>query len=249
MLRAFRCDLHIHTCLSPCADLNMYPSALIEKSIAEKLDVIAVCDHNASENVEYVLALAEGRPITVLPGMEVSSLEEVHILALFDNLHELLKLQAIVYEHLPGKNREDIFGCQVIVNDRDDVEGMNERLLIGATDMPLHDIINRIHALGGLAIASHIDRPSYSILSQLGFIDPGTPFDALEISAATGVKNARRQYPDLSAFAMIQSSDAHFIGDIGRALSTLILQTANIRELKLAFEKREGRRIVEVEGD
>ncbi|PKN60680.1 MAG: histidinol phosphatase [Deltaproteobacteria bacterium HGW-Deltaproteobacteria-11] len=245
MLRAFRCDLHIHTCLSPCADLDMYPSALIEKSIAEKLDVIAVCDHHASENVEYVLTLAKGRPITVLPGMEVSSLEEVHVLAIFDDLHALLKLQTTVYEHLPGKNREDIFGPQVIVNDRDEVEGMNERLLIGATDMPLNRIVNEIHALGGIAIASHIDRPSYSVLSQLGFIDPETPFDALEISAATCIKEARRQYPELSAHAMIQFSDAHFIRDIGRGFSTMILKTANIHELKLAFEKRDGRYIEE----
>ncbi|MFH1080069.1 MAG: PHP domain-containing protein [Pseudomonadota bacterium] len=247
MLRAFRCDLHIHTCLSPCADLDMYPSALIEKSITEKLDVIAICDHNASENVEYVISLAKGRPITILPGMEVSSLEEVHILALFDDLHDLLKLQTIIYEHLPGKNREEIFGCQVIVNDRDEVEGMNERLLIGATDLPLNNIINEIHILGGLAIASHIDRPSYSILSQLGFIDPETPFDALEISSATGIKETRQQYPDLSAHAIIQSSDAHFMRDIGRGFSTIIMQTANIHELKLAFEKREGRYIVEGE--
>jgi PHP family Zn ribbon phosphoesterase len=247
MLRAFRCDLHIHTCLSPCADLDMYPRALIEKSISEKLDVIAVCDHNASENVEYLLRLAKGKPITVLPGMEVSSLEEVHVLALFDDLSNLIKLQATVYDHLPGKNREDIFGPQVIVNDRDEVEGMNERLLIGATDLPINNIINEIHVLGGLAVASHIDRPSYSILSQLGFIDPQTPFDALEISAATGIKQARRQYPELSAHAFIKSSDAHSIRDIGRGFSTMILQKVSIRELKLAFEKRDGRHIVEGE--
>jgi PHP family Zn ribbon phosphoesterase len=247
MLRAFRCDLHIHTCLSPCADLDMYPRALIEKSITEKLDVIAVCDHNASENVEYLLSLAKGKPITVLPGMEVSSLEEVHVLALFDDLSNLIKLQATVYDHLPGKNREDIFGPQVIVNDRDEVEGMNERLLIGATDLPINNIINEIHVLGGLAVASHIDRPSYSILSQLGFIDPHTPFDALEISAATGIKQARRQYPELSAHAFIKSSDAHSIIDIGRGFSTMILQKVSIRELKLAFEKRDGRHIVEGE--
>jgi PHP family Zn ribbon phosphoesterase len=245
MLRAFRCDLHIHTCLSPCADLDMYPRALIEKSITERLDVIAVCDHNASENVEYVLRLAKGRPITVLPGMEVSSLEEVHVLALFDDLRNLLKLQTIVYEHLPGKNREDIFGPQVIVNDRDEVEGMNERLLIGATDLPISNIVHEIHSLGGLAIASHINRPSYSILSQLGFIDPETPFDALEISAATGIKEARRQYPELSDHAFIKSSDAHAIRNIGRGFSTLILQTASINELKLAFQRREGRHIEE----
>jgi 3',5'-nucleoside bisphosphate phosphatase len=245
MLRAFRCDLHIHTCLSPCADLDMYPRALIEKSITEKLDMIAVCDHNASENVEFVLNLAKGKQLTVLPGMEISSLEEVHVLALFDNLPDLLKLQTIVYEHLPGKNQEDIFGYQVIVNDRDEVEGMNERLLIGATNLPIHDIIDKIHLLGGLAVASHIDRPSYSILSQLGFIDPETPFDALEISAAIDIRSARRQYPDLSTYAFIKSSDAHFIRDIGRAFSTMIMEAGNVHELKMAFEKRDGRYVKE----
>jgi hypothetical protein len=223
----------------------MYPRALIEKSISQGLDVIAVCDHNASENVAYVLALAKERPITVLSGMEISSLEEVHLLALFDDIRDLAKLQAIVYEHLPGSNREDIFGPQVIVNDRDEVEGMNDRLLIGATDIPLNKIVGQIHSLGGVAIASHIDRPSYSVLSQLGFIDPDTLFDALEISAATAIKTARQQYPELSAYAMIQSSDAHCLSDIGRGFSTMMLQAANVSELRLAFAKQQGRCIRE----
>ncbi|MBN1545138.1 MAG: hypothetical protein JW902_00600 [Syntrophaceae bacterium] len=245
MLRAFRCDLHIHTCLSPCADLDMYPRALIEKSINEKLDVIAICDHNSSENVSYVLRLAEGKPIVVLPGMEVSSLEEVHVLALFDELSSLLKLQDMVYKHLPGTNREDYFGPQVIVNDQDEVEGMNERLLIGATELPLNRIVREIHSLGGLAIASHIDRPSFSVLSQLGFVDTETHFDALEISAATGIKKARRQYPELSGYPFITSSDAHTITNIGRGVTTMILHAANTDELRLAFANKEGRCIVE----
>jgi hypothetical protein len=223
----------------------MYPRALIEKSITEKIDVIAVCDHNASENVSYVLSLAKGKPISVLAGMEVSSIEEVHVLALFDDLRRLLRFQATVYEHLPGKNREDIFGLQVIVNDQDEVEGTNERLLIGATDLSLNHIVSEIHALGGLAVASHIDRPSYSVLGQLGFIDPETHFDALEISASTGIKQARRQHPELAKHAFITSSDAHSLKDIGRGFTTMILQAANTHELKMAFENREGRRIVE----
>jgi hypothetical protein len=233
----------MHTCLSPCAEFDMYPKALIDKCISEKLDLIAICDHNASENVPYVLSLARGKPLTVLPGMEISSMEEVHLLAIFDDLRDLLKLQGIVYEHLPGKNQEDVFGCQVIVNDRDEVEGMNERLLIGATELPLQEIIDLIHALGGLAVASHIDRPSYSVISQLGFIDPSMPFDALEITPATGIRSARQQYPGLSSFAFIESSDAHFIRDIGSAFTTMILEEANIRELKLAFENRDGRHV------
>jgi 3',5'-nucleoside bisphosphate phosphatase len=243
MLRAFRCDLHVHTCLSPCAELDMYPKALIDKCITEKLDMIAICDHNASENVLHVLSLARGKPLTVLPGMEISSREEVHLLALFDDLRDLLKLQVIVYDHLPGKNQEEIFGCQVIVNDRNEVEGINERMLIGATQLALQDIIDLIHSLGGLAVASHIDRPSYSIISQLGFIDPSMPFDALEITPATGIMEARRQYPELSSFAFIESSDAHFIRDIGRGFTTMILEDANVRELKLAFGNLDGRYI------
>ena len=245
MLRAFRCDLHIHTCLSPCADLDMYPRALIEKSIKENLDVIAVCDHNASENVPYVLSIAKEKQITVLPGMEISSTEEVHVLALFDDLSSLLALQTIVYKHLPGFNREDYFGLQVIVNDQDEVEGMNERLLIGATELALNDIVREIHMLGGIAIASHIDRPSFSVLGQLGFVDVETHFDALEISTMTGLEKARKQYPELSGYPFITSSDAHTIQDIGQGVTTMILQTANIAEIKLAFAQQGGRHILE----
>ena len=245
MLRAFRCDLHVHTCLSPCAEFDMYPRALIDKCISEKLDMIAICDHNASENVKYVLQLAEGKPLTVLPGMEVTSREEVHLLALFDRLDLLRQLQTVVYHNLPGKNDENLFGCQVIVNDRDEVEGMNQRLLIGATQLSLQEIIDQIHALGGLAIACHIDRDSYSVISQLGFVDDGIPFDALEISHSTGIKRGRLQFPELSARPFIESSDAHFIRDIGQGFTEIFLEAGTVSELKMAFEKMRGRHIRE----
>ncbi|MEW6672245.1 MAG: PHP domain-containing protein [Thermodesulfobacteriota bacterium] len=241
MLRALRCDLHIHTCLSPCAELDMFPRAIIEKSVAEQIDVIAVCDHNASENAAHVIKLSQGKPVTVLPGMEISTLEEAHLLALFDDLESLDRLQAVIYEHLFGVNQEEIFGCQAIVNDRDEVEGINDHLLIGAVALPLQDVIERIHRLGGLAVASHIDRPSFSVISQLGFIDPSMRFDALEVSHAMGIGRARRQYPELASFAMITSSDAHAIRDVGRACTTMVLKEGNVRELRLAFQNREGR--------
>ena len=243
MLRALRCDLHVHTCLSPCAELDMFPRAIIEKATAAKLDVIAVCDHNASENAAHVINLSRGKPIAVLPGMENTSREEVHLLALFDDLESLYRLQGFIYDHLPGVNQEEIFGCQVIVNDRDEVEGMNAHLLIGAADLPLQNVIDLTHRLGGLAVASHIDRPSYSVLSQLGFIDPSMRFDALEVSHGMGIGRARRQYPELASFAMITSSDAHVIGDVGRAYTTIILEEGNVRELRLAFQNRDGRYI------
>lgn len=245
MIRVFRCDLHIHTCLSPCSELDMYPRALVNKCIAAGLDVIAITDHNASENIPYVKKCAAGKPLTVLSGMEITSSEEVHVLALFDHYADLLNLQKVVYENLPGENNEDAFGCQAIVNDLDEVEGFNGRLLIGATRISLSDIITDIHLRGGLAVAAHIDRESFSVISQLGFIDPDMPFDALEISRATGLAEGRRRFPKLGGHAFIESSDAHYLKDIGSAATMISMKEPTIAELKKAFSRLEGRMIRE----
>ncbi len=225
--------------------MEMYPGAVVEKSIAERLDIIAICDHNAMENVQFVLRSVEGRPLTVLPGMEITSSEEVHLLALFDTLDDLMKMQNIVYDHLPGTNREEIFGCQAIVNDLDEIVGFNDRFLLGATELPLLEIIHRIHGFGGLAIASHIDRQGFSIIGQLGFIDPDIPLDALEVTYRTGIRGARSKYPELSRFSFVESSDAHFIKDIGQGVTTMFLERGTIAELKMSFEHRRGRYIQE----
>lgn len=171
MLKTFNCDFHIHTCLSPCADLDMHPQALVGKILEAKLDVVAICDHNSSENVPFVMNAARGKNLNVLAGMEVTTSEEVHILAIFDSLYNLARLQDLIYQHLSGENDEDRFGVQAIVNEIGEVEGLNNKLLIGATDLSLDKLISLIHGFGGLAIAAHIDRESFSVLSQLGFID------------------------------------------------------------------------------
>ena len=245
MLRAFRCDLHIHTCLSPCAELGMYPRAIVNKAMAENLDIIAICDHNASENVPYVQKLALGTGLTVLPGMEINTSEEAHLLALFDRFEDLDRLQTLIYDHLPGKNNEEVFGCQAIVNEQDEVEGFNDRLLIGATELSLEQWVEHIHRIGGLAVASHIDRESFSVISQLGFIGEDIPFDAVEVSYRTGIRSGRQRYPELAARPMLTASDAHAIGDIGKGLTMIYLRGATTEELKLAFEGRRGRQIRE----
>jgi len=245
MLKEFRCDLHIHTCLSPCADLGMYPRAIIEKSLMERLDVIAVCDHNSSENVLHVLKAAVGKPLVVLPGMEVSTREEVHVIALFDKLEILAKLQQKIYDHLPGVNNEDVFGTQAIVNEEDEVEGFNERLLIGATELSIEEVVAEIHNLGGLAIASHIERSGFGIIGHLGFIPPNLKLDALEISSSMGIKEGRREFAELYRMPFIETSDAHFIRDIGRGVTVACLKEASLSELRLAFGKRLGRCIRE----
>ena len=245
MLKVFNCDFHIHTCLSPCAELDMHPKALVERALAAKLDILAICDHNSSENVPYVIRAAQGKNLKIFPGIEITTSEEVHLLAIFDSLPDLASLQEIVYQHLAGKNDEERFGVQAIVNEKGEVEGINDKLLIGATDLPLNNLLKYLHELNGLAIAAHIDRESFSVLSQLGFIDESINFDALEVTPLTGLKQARVKYRELSNYSFIMSSDAHYLNDIGTATTKIMLEKPTFSELKMAFTRQNGRYILE----
>ena len=245
MLKTFNCDFHIHTCLSPCADLDMHPQALVGKILEAKLDVAAICDHNSSENVPFVMNAARGKNLNILPGMEVTTSEEVHILAIFDSLDNLARLQEVVYSHLDGENDETLFGVQAIVNEIGEVEGLNDRLLIGATDLSLDKLICHIHEFEGLAIAAHIDRESFSVLSQLGFIDEKVKFDALEVTPLIGIEKAKIKYRELSNYSFITSSDAHFLKDVGKAKTKITLKEISVAELKMAFAGQNGRCVLE----
>lgn len=245
MLKVFNCDLHIHTCLSPCAELDMHPQAIVERVLENNLDMIAICDHNASANAPYVIAAASGTNLKVLPGMEVTTREEVHLLALFESLPDLMKFQSVIDQHLFGENDETKFGVQAIVNELGEVEGIEEKLLIGATDLSIDHLVILIHQLEGLAIPAHIDRESFSVLSQLGFVDDNAGFDALEISKLTGISQGRIRYADLQRYSFLTSSDAHFIKDIGTSTTGILMQDACFAELKQALFKQNGRHILE----
>jgi PHP family Zn ribbon phosphoesterase len=245
MSKTYTCNLHVHTCLSPCGDLDMHPRAIVHEALEQQLDIIAICDHNTSENVSYVATAAQGTGLTVIGGMEVTSREEVHIIALFEHLDALSRLQDYVFAHLDGLNDEDAFGLQVIVNEIGEVEGFNERLLIGATNIPMEDVVGKIHELDGLAIAAHIDRPSFSVISQLGFVPEHVPFDALEISARLPIAEARIKFPELNRYPFITSSDAHFIKDLSAAATKMCLEEATFPEIAMALRKENGRYILE----
>ncbi|MCP4231458.1 MAG: histidinol phosphatase, partial [bacterium] len=190
------------------------------------------------------IAAAEGKNITVLPGMEITSVEEVHIIGLFEAAESALCLQETVYKYLPpGENREDIFGEQIVANERDEVDGFNKRLLTGAVSMTLKEIVEEIHNLGGLAIAAHIDREVYSIMGQLGFIPEDLELDALEITANTTRARAYETFPGIERFSLIRSSDAHYLDDIGTSVSTFLMERPSLEELRGVFLKKGGRSI------
>jgi PHP family Zn ribbon phosphoesterase len=223
----------------------MSPKRIVEQAMAKNLDIIGICDHNSAENIQAAKNAVSNKNITVLAGMEVTSTEEVHLLAFFDEVKRVLNLQEIVYANLtPGENKEDLFGEQIIVNEFDEVKGYNKRLLIGATKLTLKELVNEIHELEGLAIASHIDREAYSIIGQLGFIPKDLELDALEISSKTNQNDALNKFPEIKKFPLIFSSDAHFLHDIGKVTTSFLLQGPTVDEIKKALKNENGRKII-----
>jgi hypothetical protein len=242
-VREFVCDLHIHTCLSPCGSLDMSPGRIVTEALKKGIDVVGITDHNSAENVAAVSQVAEEK-LAVLAGLEVTSREEVHIIALFDDLKSALDLQEIVYENLPGENDEDAFGIQPIVNAEDEVEGISKRLLIGATSLPIDEIVGRIRHGGGLVIAAHVDREAFGIIGQLGFIPPGTHFDGLEVSKRKTREEGLREYSEEGRYQIIRSSDAHCPEDIGAATTTFLLESPRCIEIGMGLRNEAGRKVV-----
>jgi len=220
----------------------MSPKGILTAAKKKELDIIGICDHNSSENSLAVMNAARKMNISVFPGMEVTSQEEVHVLALFDEIENSLKLQKFVYKNLPGENDEKAFGMQVVVNEKEEVLGFNNKLLIGATTIPLEEVIRLIHSFSGIAIASHIDRESFSIIGQLGFIPDNLELDALEISPNITFKEARKRYAN--HYPITCSSDAHFPDDIGKRFTSFLLEDSTLAEIKKALKNKEGRKLI-----
>jgi predicted metal-dependent phosphoesterase TrpH len=219
----------------------MLPSSLVAQAVSRHLDAIGICDHNSAENVAAVRKAGEKRGLHVLGGLEITSREEVHILGFFDDDGARDEMQRTVYANLPGENDELFFGQQQIVNERDEVIGTTNRLLIGSTTLSVEDIVRHIHARGGIAIASHVDRDSFSLIGQLGFVPPELELEALEVSP----KLKRGQIDEYAKYGMplVTFSDAHFIGDIGKSYTTFLMEALSFSEIAQACRGAEGKKV------
>jgi PHP family Zn ribbon phosphoesterase len=220
----------------------MSPKKILAAAQEKQIDILGICDHNSSENSSAIQSAAREMNIHVIPGLEVTSQEEVHVLTLFDDTENALKLQDYVYKNLPGKNDEEAFGMQVIVNDQEEVLGFSDRLLIGATTLSLEEILKAAHSFGGIAIASHIDRDAFSIIGQLGFIPENLDLDALEISPRIDYEEACERFK--SPYPIIISSDAHYPEDIGKGYTSFLLKNGTAAEIKKALKNEEGRKVI-----
>lgn len=209
-------DLHIHSCLSPCGDEDMTPGNIVGMAMLKGLDVIALTDHNSCKNCPAVMKLGEQYGILVIPGMELTTAEEVHALCLFPELSAALEFDRFVYEKLVKfPNREEIFGKQQIMNEADLCIGTEENLLINSTRLSfdvLWDLV--VGQYGGVMVPAHIDKTANSLISNLGFVPPESKFQTVELHDMNKLSGLQKNNPYLNQCRVICDSDAHDLGHI-----------------------------------
>ncbi|NHB69776.1 PHP domain-containing protein [Perlabentimonas gracilis] len=241
-MQTYRADLHIHTVLSPCGDLDMSPRNIVELAKARNLDIIAVTDHNSTLHGPVIRKLAEPMGLTVLFGAEVTTREEAHCVCLFETEEQRQAFQAYIDENLPNfPNNPDKFGYQVVVDENDEILQEVEPLLISALKASVSEVQAMVHKLKGLFIPAHVDRQRYSLISQLGFIPFDLQFDALEIFRSTDPKEFLAQHTYLKNPTLIKNSDAHFPDQIGATYTRYLLESPTFGELSMALHREQGR--------
>ena len=224
-------DFHIHSALSPCGDKDMTPNNIVNMAAISGLDTIAVSDHNTVGNVRSAIEAGKLCGVNVIPGMEVETSEEVHILTLYPSIEIAEDVAKEVYKKLPDiKNRADIFGEQIYMDEEDNIIGYEEKLLISPTTLALEDLFDLVKSAGGLFIPAHVDRHSYSVLTNLGFIPDDLDIKSIEISkATTDIESYLNARADLKKYNVFRNSDAHYLEDI--SIKEAFLDVDNIEDI------------------
>ena len=217
-------DLHIHSCLSPCADDDMTPNNIAGMSALNGLQIVALTDHNSCANCPAFLDACKRQGIVGIAGMELTTAEDVHIVCLFEELSDAMAFSAEVHRHImPIKNRPEIFGNQIIMDSEDEPVGEEELLLISATDLWMADAIELVYKHGGHVRPAHIDRESNGIVSILGDVPREYNFNFVEFNDKNNIPSYYESYASLKKASTLICSDAHHLWDISEAGNTIEL--------------------------
>ncbi len=242
----FKADLHIHTLLSPCADLEMTPANIINKARESGIQIIGITDHNSTKNALLVKMLAEKERIFVLTGAEVTTKEEVHCLTFFEFSDQLEKFQQFLDEQItiiPNPNGH--FGYQPVVDENDNILELIPNYLPAALKSGISEVQRKVEKLDGIFIPAHVDRPSNGLFSQLGFIPPGLKFDAMGISRWNSEKDVRKHHFLEKEITLIRNSDAHYLEQIGEIYTLFFLEEICFGDIKMALNQQ-NKKFVEI---
>jgi 3',5'-nucleoside bisphosphate phosphatase len=244
-MKSFHTDLHIHTKLSPCGSEEMTPRAIAAAAHAAGLEIIAICDHNCCRNASAVMDAALPHGLVVLPGIEIETSERIHLLGLFPDVSSALQMSEEIGAFLPAADdgyRARI-GEQILFAADDSPVGTEHRALASPSHLDLRAAVQRIKHFGGLAIAAHVERPSFSVYSQLGDVPRDVPFDALEVSPVHHRPIGLREKFARYGWPLVASSDSHYLAEVGRARSQFVMAEPSFQEISLALKGIEGRKV------
>lgn len=212
-------DFHLHSCLSPCGDSEMTPYNIVNMAALLELDVIALTDHNTCRNCAAALRAGEEAGIVVIPGMELCTAEEIHVVCLFPDLSRAEAFSEFIHTTLPPvKNKPEVYGEQLCMDHLDNVTGSEELLLVTASSVGIDGLPRLIREYGGFCYPAHIDRSSYSILASLGTIEADMGFTCAEVSAGGDADALMAAHPALRDMRIMRSSDAHYLENMREAM-------------------------------
>lgn len=232
-------DLHLHSCLSPCGDSDMTPNNIVNMASILGIDMIALTDHNSVKNCTATIEAAKDIGVCVVPGMELCTSEEIHVVCLFPNLEQAILFDSFVSRHsMKIKNRTDIYGEQLILNHKDEVIGSEENLLLLATDISINEVFTLVKDFKGTCFPAHIDRDSYSVIASLGSFPKDCNFYAAEISSKGVVESLKETNPILNDLILLKSSDAHYLENMQQAGPFLELEQKTPEALINALENK-----------
>lgn len=211
-MREYRYDLHIHSCLSPCGDEDMTPSNLTQMAALSGCEILAITDHNTCRNAPGVMEAGERVGLLVIPGMELCTAEEAHVVCLFETLEGALAFDRYVYDNMPHvENRPEIFGQQKILNGEDEPVGEEENLLLVSSFIGVDQVVALTAQYGGVAFPAHVNRDSYSVIASLGALPPEAGFTAAEVSRDCDLASFTQQHPELEGLSLFRNSDSHYL--------------------------------------
>ncbi|MDL2266147.1 PHP domain-containing protein [Parabacteroides sp. OttesenSCG-928-G07] len=240
-MKQYLADLHIHTCLSPCGSLDMSPAVIVRTALDRGLSAIAVTDHNSTLQCPEIQFLGEESGLKVFAGVEVTTREEAHCLVLFETDAARQTFQDYLDAHLPAiPNDPERFGDQVWVNRKEEILGEVPHLLISAIDQSVDQIAAFAKRLGCLFVPAHVERPMFSLIGQLGFIDPSLPVDAIEYNDKGRHEALLQQHAYLTNYTQYTASDAHHPEQIATNPSVWTTEGLSFKQLQMAFEQVDG---------
>ncbi|MBQ7315447.1 MAG: PHP domain-containing protein [Clostridia bacterium] len=216
------CDLHIHSCLSPCADDDMTPGNIAGMATINGLQIVALTDHNTSKNCPAFFKQAQAFGLIPVPGMELTTTEDIHVVCLFATLEDAMAFDAFVDEGRPHiKNETEFFGHQYLINEDDSIRGEEDYLLLHTSGISIEEAYAEVYRRGGACFPAHVDRPSGGMIEVLGDVPPEPPFTAYELRDGALRDDYTARYPTLAPLMHVVSSDAHRLTDIAEAVFSI----------------------------